>query len=167
LASLQGAYLRLREPHRLEDGDLIQIGRQKLRFINRITESSVRVNASPDRTLVLDRSATPAMQPACLVRLNSNDEETDRYRLHHSETSFGRSKGTHTFPEDRYLSAMHACVRRHDGQYFLEDLDSTNGTFARIRERALAREGDTLMIGKHLLRILRAQPHTIERNFTL
>jgi pSer/pThr/pTyr-binding forkhead associated (FHA) protein len=166
LGSLQGAFLRLREPHRLKDGDLIQIGRQKLRFIDHATESSVRVNASPDRTLVLDRSATLATQLACLVRLNSKDEEIDRYELHRSETSFGRSKGTHTFPEDPYLSATHARVRLHDGQYFLEDLDSTNGTFARIRKRALVRDGDTLMIGRHLLRILRAQPHTIEGNFT-
>jgi pSer/pThr/pTyr-binding forkhead associated (FHA) protein len=166
LGSLQGAFLRLREPHRLKDGDLIQIGRQKLRFINHATESSVRVNASLDRTLVLDRSATLATQLACLIRLNSKDEETGRYELHRPETSFGRSKGTHTFPEDPYLSAIHACVRLHDGQYFMEDLGSTNGTFVRIRKRALTRDGDTVMIGKHLLRILRAQPHTIERNFT-
>jgi pSer/pThr/pTyr-binding forkhead associated (FHA) protein len=166
LGSLQGAYLRLREPHRLKDGDLIQIGRQKLRFIDHATGPSVRENASPDRTVVLDRSATLAAQLACLVRLNSKDEETDRYELNRSETFFGRSKGTHTFPEDPYLSATHACVRLHGGQYFLEDLGSTNGTFARIRKRALARDGDTLMIGKHLLRILRAQPHTIERDFT-
>jgi class 3 adenylate cyclase/pSer/pThr/pTyr-binding forkhead associated (FHA) protein len=153
-----GVFLRLREPHRLKDGDLIQIGRQRLRFVNHATERSVRVDASPDRTAVLDRGATPAERQACMVRLNTNEEETDHFELRSSETSFGRSKATHIFPEDPYLSAVHARVRLHDGQYFLEDLGSTNGTFARIRKRALARDGDSLMIGKHLLRILRAQP---------
>jgi class 3 adenylate cyclase/pSer/pThr/pTyr-binding forkhead associated (FHA) protein len=158
LGGPEGVFLRLREPHRLKDGDLIQIGRQRLRFVNHATERSARVDASPDRTAVLDRSATPAEQQACMVRLNSNEEETDRYEIRGSESSFGRSKATHIFPEDPYLSATHARVKPHDGQYFLEDLGSTNGTFARIRKRALARDGDSLMIGKHLLRILRAQP---------
>lgn len=164
LGSPQGAFLRIREPHRLKDGDLIQIGRQKLCFICYVTGPSIRADTSRDRTLVLDRGATVAMQRACLVRLNSKDEETDCYELNRSETSFGRSKGTYTFPEDPYLSATHFRVLLHDGQYLLEDLGSTNGTFARIRKRALARDGDTLMIGKQLLRILRAQPRMIEPN---
>jgi pSer/pThr/pTyr-binding forkhead associated (FHA) protein len=36
----------------------------------------------------------------------------------------------------------------------LEDLTSTNGTFLRIRKRVLARDGDTLMIGEQVLRVL-------------
>jgi len=151
-----GVFLRLREPHRLKDGDTIQIGRQTLRFMLHAAENSIPVAASPDRTAVFDRSVTSTRRLASLARLNSKDEETDRYELRALETSFGRSKGTYAFPDDPYLSAAHAQVKLQGGQYFLEDLGSTNGTFARIRKRVLAHDGDTLMIGKHLLRIVMA-----------
>jgi len=158
LGAAEGAFLRLREPHRLKDGDLIQLGRLKLRFINHVTEPLTnRNNISPDHTLVLNQSASPGTKMACLARLDSKGEETERYALSGPETSFGRSRGTHTFPEDPYLSSSHARVKLQNGEYFLEDLGSTNGTFARIRKRALARDGDTLMLGSQLLRITKAQ----------
>jgi|HubBroStandDraft_4_1064222.scaffolds.fasta_scaffold86043_1 class 3 adenylate cyclase/pSer/pThr/pTyr-binding forkhead associated (FHA) protein len=158
LGSPLGVFLRLREPHRLKDGDTIQIGRQTLQFTLHAAEIAIPVAASPDRTAVLDRSATTTRRLASLARLNSKGEETDRYELRALETSFGRSKGTYPFPDDPYLSSTHAQVKLQGGQYFLEDLGSTNGTFARIRKRVLARDGDTLMIGKHLLRIVMASP---------
>ncbi|MGH9713120.1 MAG: FHA domain-containing protein [Candidatus Acidiferrales bacterium] len=154
LSSPQGVFLWLREPHRLKDGDTIQIGRQRLRFGAHAAEVSASMDVSPGRTAVFDRSTKATTQLASLVLLNSKEEETDRYELRGPETSFGRSNGTHTFPNDPYLSATHARVRLRDSQYFLEDLGSTNGTFARIRKRALVRDGDTLLIGKQLLRVL-------------
>jgi class 3 adenylate cyclase/pSer/pThr/pTyr-binding forkhead associated (FHA) protein len=157
MGAAEGAFLRLREPHRLKDGDLIQLGRLKLRYTSHVTEHSLNTNhVSADETLVLNQSASSRTKAACLARLNSQGEETERYPLSGPETSFGRSKGTHIFPEDPYLSSSHARVKLQNGEYFLEDLGSTNGTFARIRKRALARDGDTLMLGSQLLRIARA-----------
>lgn len=158
LNSPHGIYLRLREPHRLKDGDTIHIGRQTLRFVTQATEVPAIVAGISDRTAILDQNASSTIQLASLLRLNSSDEETDRYELRGSETSFGRSKGTHTFPEDRYLSSLHARVKFQDNHYYLEDMNSTNGTFARIRKRALARDGDTLMVGKQLLRVVAEHP---------
>lgn len=156
LGSPQGSFLRLREPHRLKDGDQIQIGRQTLRFNGLAAEPVIPSAVSSEETLVLD-GPVPAAKSACLVRLDAKGAEAGRYVLSGPEMCFGRTKGTHTFPDDLYLSASHARVSLRDGQYFVEDLGSTNGTFARIRKRVLARDGDTLMIGKQLLRILRAQ----------
>jgi class 3 adenylate cyclase/pSer/pThr/pTyr-binding forkhead associated (FHA) protein len=158
LSSPCGIFIRLREPHKLKDGDTIHMGQQMLRFVMQATEVSVPVRSAPDRTAILGHGKAATIQLASLARLNAKDEETDRYELRGPETSFGRSKGTHTFPEDPYLSSLHARVKLQDNQYFLEDLGSTNGTFARIRKRALARDGDTLMIGKQLLRVIAANP---------
>jgi pSer/pThr/pTyr-binding forkhead associated (FHA) protein len=91
-----------------------------------------------------------------LIRLSPNDHETERYALQGTETSFGRSKGTHTFPEDQYMSTTHARIMFQGGEYFVDDVGSTNGTFVRIRKRVLVREGDTVMVGSQLLRILGA-----------
>ena len=153
LGSPRGVYLWLREPHRLKDADIFQIGQQKLRFAAHRKDVGHSNNASPDRTMILGADATAA-EVASVIKLNSKDEEADHYELHGTETSFGRSKGTYTFPDDPYLSAIHARIKLHESDYFLEDLGSRNGTFARIRKRALARDGDTLMIGKQLLRVL-------------
>jgi pSer/pThr/pTyr-binding forkhead associated (FHA) protein len=153
LGSPRGVYLWLREPHRLKDGDTFQIGQQRLRFVAHGSDVSFLRKASPDRTMAFFANPAAA-QLASLVKLNSKDEETDHYELRGPKTSFGRSKGTYTFPDDPYLSATHAQIKLHESHYFLEDLGSRNGTFARIRKRALARDGDTLMIGKQLLRVL-------------
>jgi class 3 adenylate cyclase/pSer/pThr/pTyr-binding forkhead associated (FHA) protein len=151
-----GVYLQAREPQRLKDGDIIQIGRQRLRFVTQGQGQSIPAApaVSPDRTAALMSPLARAKAAASLFLLDSNDRETDRYELRGVETSFGRSKGTYTFPDDPYLSTVHARIRLQENQYFLEDLGSTNGTFARIRKRALAHDGDTVMIGKQLLRVL-------------
>jgi class 3 adenylate cyclase/pSer/pThr/pTyr-binding forkhead associated (FHA) protein len=154
LGSPRGVYVWLREPHRLKAGDIFQIGQQRLRFVAHGSDVRFPKKVSPDRTIAFVPDAAATAQMASVVKLNSKDEETDHYELLGAETSFGRSKGTFTFPDDPYLSAAHARIKRRDGDYFLEDLGTRNGTFARIRKRALARDGDTLMIGNQLLRVL-------------
>jgi class 3 adenylate cyclase/pSer/pThr/pTyr-binding forkhead associated (FHA) protein len=158
LGSPRGVYLWLREPHRLKDGDTFQIGQQRLRFVAHGNDVRFPTKVSLDQTMAFVADPSPAAQPALLVKLNSKDEETHRYELRSPETSFGRSSGTYTFPDDPYLSATHARIKLHESQYSLEDLGSRNGTFARIRKRMLARDGDTLMVGKVLLRVLAERP---------
>lgn len=162
LSSLPGVYLWLREPHRLKDGDVVQVGRECLRFVSPVQSSHGAPQVSPDRTAVLVAGPTNSEPKAALVRLDSNDKEVARYDLCDQETSFGRSEGTYTFPDDPYLSTTHARIRFDQGQYILEDLGSTNGTFTRIRKRVLARDGDTLMIGRQLLRVLAEYETVVE-----
>ncbi len=154
LRSRQGVFLRLREPHCLRDGDVIIMGRERLSFCVEAGGVPAAEGVSLKATAIMGASLAEVARHPMLIRLNSENQETDRYRLRAPETSFGRSKGTYTFPEDHYLSATHARIELQDGQYFLEDLASTNGTFVRIRKRILIHEGDTLMIGQQLLRVL-------------
>jgi class 3 adenylate cyclase/pSer/pThr/pTyr-binding forkhead associated (FHA) protein len=156
LGSPQGVYLRVREPYRLKDGDRIRIGGQKFRLATQATGSPVGLNVSANGTAFLPTTSTNAASPSSLIRLSPNDHETERYALQGTETSFGRSKGTHTFPEDQYMSTTHARIMFQGGEYFVDDVGSTNGTFVRIRKRVLVREGDTVMVGSQLLRILGA-----------
>lgn len=154
LGSPPGVYLWVREPHRLKNGDMFQIGSERLRFVACTENSPLAQSVSPDRTAILVAGPGSIAPVAALLRLDSNDHEMERYELREAETSFGRSKGTYSFPNDPYLSTIHARIRIQQDQYILEDLGSRNGTFARIRKRALAREGDTVMIGRQLLRVV-------------
>jgi class 3 adenylate cyclase/pSer/pThr/pTyr-binding forkhead associated (FHA) protein len=151
----QGVYLRVREPYHLKEGDTIQIGRQKFRFVTQAAEPPIAPNVSAGGTALFPGGVTPASLSS-LIHLDAKDQEDGRYALQGTETSFGRSKGTHTFPDDLYMSTTHARIMVQGGEYFLDDLGSTNGTFVRIRKRALAREGDTVMLGSQMLRILTA-----------
>jgi class 3 adenylate cyclase/pSer/pThr/pTyr-binding forkhead associated (FHA) protein len=154
LGSPQGVYLRLREPYRLKNGDAIRIGGQKFRFITEATESPAGSNASANGTALFPGSPATGLSISSLVSLDPSDQENGRFVLQTAETSFGRSKGTHIFPDDLFMSSSHARIMVQGGEYFVDDLGSTNGTFVRIRKRTLAREGDTVMVGGQLLRIL-------------
>lgn len=61
-------------------------------------------------------------------------------------------------PDDSFVSSTHARVWRRDGQVWVEDLGSTNGTF--LNERRLdgptvIRPGDRLRMGKTVLEAMR------------
>jgi hypothetical protein len=56
---------------------------------------------------------------------------------------------------DDELSRHHAALTYADGQFFIEDLDSTNGTFvkdARIK-RVHLQHGDVVRLGRHKLKL--------------
>jgi len=64
--------------------------------------------------------------------------------------SIGRSKDADVRIEDRYASGIHARVFSRDGRYFVEDMDSTNGTLlngATLKGEAELIDGDTVGIG--------------------
>jgi class 3 adenylate cyclase/pSer/pThr/pTyr-binding forkhead associated (FHA) protein len=146
LGNASGVYTRLRAAHLLQEGDVFQIGQQWFRF--------TLAAGTTDQTVLLRPDPAAKKLRAVLVRMDESEKESARYDLPESETLLGRSRGTHNFPEDPYLSSRHAKVTFREGKYFLEDVGSTNGTYLRIRKRAFAQEGDTLLIGKQPFRVL-------------
>ena len=69
--------------------------------------------------------------------------------------SIGRSKDSDLQIEDRYASGFHARVFSREGRYFVEDMDSTNGTLlsdAELKGEAELVDGDVVRIGDTELR---------------
>lgn len=72
--------------------------------------------------------------------------------------SIGRSPDADLPIDDRYASALHARIFGRDGAYWLEDLNSTNGTLlnsAELHGEAQIDEGDLIRIGDTELRFER------------
>jgi hypothetical protein len=64
--------------------------------------------------------------------------------------SLGRSADADIRLDDRYASGIHARVFNRSGAYFIEDMNSTNGTLLNSRElhgEAELTPGDTIRIG--------------------
>lgn len=159
LEANEGVYLRLRQPQRLRDKDVVLLGRQKFRFQAGEGPGAAAPASEAKATQVMGAPlAALAASGAALVLLDDKNQEGERYALSGSETVLGRSKGTHTFPQDHFMSSTHARVTTAGGEFLLEDLKSTNGTFVRIHKRAMARDGDILLVGGQLLQVTAEAP---------
>jgi hypothetical protein len=74
------------------------------------------------------------------------------------ELTVGRATGCGvSIPDDTFVSQMHARVFRRDGELFVEDLGSTNGTL--LNDRKVSgpvpmRPGDVLQVGRTALELV-------------
>ncbi len=73
-----------------------------------------------------------------------------------ASTSIGRDAGNDVPLTDEAASARHAVLELRDGEWWIEDLGSTNGTLVngtRIERAERLRFGDELAIGRIALRL--------------
>jgi pSer/pThr/pTyr-binding forkhead associated (FHA) protein len=93
-----------------------------------------------------------------LVVLEPAGRKDQEYPLA-SELTVGRADGCGVeLPEDTFVSQMHARVFRRDGDFYVEDLGSTNGTYLNKKKVTTAvplRKGDKLQVGKTVLEVQR------------
>jgi hypothetical protein len=69
--------------------------------------------------------------------------------------SIGRSRDSDVQIEDRYASSLHARVFSRETRFFVEDMNSTNGTLlngATLKGEAELIDGDTVQIGDTVFR---------------
>jgi hypothetical protein len=72
------------------------------------------------------------------------------------ELTVGRAAGCQITMDDTYVSQLHARVFRRDGQFYVEDLGSTNGTYLnrkKVTAPIAIRRGDRLQIGKTVMEL--------------
>lgn len=70
--------------------------------------------------------------------------------------SVGRSKESDVRIDDRYASSLHARVFSREGRFYVEDMNSTNGTLlngATLHGEAEMIDGDTVQIGDTVFRL--------------
>jgi pSer/pThr/pTyr-binding forkhead associated (FHA) protein len=175
LDSANGVFVRIRRPIEIEHADIVLLGRQMFRFqllgkalpgeeeeekkkkAKKTGRETVVAKFEP-KDVVKATGTIPAPGDAPLqgelVRLVRGGVEEKHFPLYRGENSFGRTKGNYTFADDPYLSRTHARLILHSPRCVLEDLNSTNGTFVRIRERQILDVDDTVLVGSQFLRVL-------------
>lgn len=116
--------------------------------------------ASEARAAALAPSVGPARGaaapvPAQLVVLEPPEDRGRIYALD-DEITVGRAAGCAVTVDDTYVSQVHARVFRRDGNYLVEDLGSTNGTYLnqkKVTGAMVMQQGDRLQIGNTVLEL--------------
>ncbi len=87
----------------------------------------------------------------CLV--TGRDTHGNCYAIPAEGLHLGRERGDILFPDDGYVSGLHARIHAEGGKVFLTDVGSSNGTFIRIEGESSVESGDMVLMGQQLFRI--------------
>jgi pSer/pThr/pTyr-binding forkhead associated (FHA) protein len=73
------------------------------------------------------------------------------------EITVGRASGCHiSLPDDTFVSQLHARIFQQDGQPFVEDLGSRNGTYLngqQLMRPTPMKQGDQLQVGSSVMEV--------------
>lgn len=108
--------------------------------------------ASPSRQV---RPARMGRSPGRLKVLEPAERRGHAYDLG-DELTLGRAGGCQIILDDNYVSQLHARVFRREGQLYVEDLGSTNGTYVnrkKVTAPIAIRRGDRVQIGKTVMEV--------------
>jgi len=104
-----------------------------------------------------------------LVLVSEMATEVARFERKHVATTIGRTEGDIRFPEDQFLSPLHAKLSWEEGRLEVRDLGSRNGTWVFLEAPYRLMDGDVFLIGSQVLRFRRLGypgPHTADADAT-
>ena len=93
--------------------------------------------------------------PALVVR-SGGGRAGEHFAPQGEQTTIGRSPDCDIFLDDVTVSRKHAVLAERDGEFFIEDQGSLNGTFLNRKriESSRIEDGDEVQIGKYRLTFL-------------
>ncbi len=149
--SQNGTFLRVQDRAKMTSGDRFRIGRQLLQFYS-LKDFETFEDVSQNESARFWGSSDKGLWGR-IVRIYENDLEGEAILLTKSSLQFGREVGDLTFPYDGYVSGSHARVELQNGDFYLRDLGSSNGTFISIRRPVRLQSGELMLVGQKLIRI--------------
>jgi len=154
LGSLNGVYVKIDRPIELVDGTRFRVGNQVIEFHRAEPFQAVPAMQSNDGEEFWSRDVEPV---AYLDLIRPNDQPGLRFPLTKPDQMVIGREGAGldiALAGDELASAPHARVRRQDAAFYLEDMNSRNGTYVQIRGTAALKSGDVLLVGRVLLRVV-------------
>jgi pSer/pThr/pTyr-binding forkhead associated (FHA) protein len=145
--SLNGIYVRVDRDVQTElrDDSVFRIGQELIRFN--------RIDPTPPDADTVEPMGSP--NPGYVGRLSliiGRDTTGNSFPVPPTGLALGRERGDLIFPEDGYVSGLHAKIEAINGRVFLTDVGSSNGTFLRVSGKHTVRSGDLLLMGQQLFR---------------
>jgi hypothetical protein len=151
---VNGVYLRVQGTCELHPGDQFLVGKEVIRY-----EPCAPEERDPPSLVehgVRLFGSAPREAWGRLRQISIAGTTRDVWHLTRPELVLGREEGDVTFPDDEFMSRRHAAVKRagQSGKVTvrLEDLNSSNGTFVRLRGDRELQAGDILRMGDQLMR---------------
>ena len=153
LMSTNGTFVngeRLDAPYALRAGDKVELGACTLEFVPATPPAPTRTGTAVEGTLKII-SGTGAGESTTV----------------HGSATIGRDEGSDLRVQDPEVSRRHAKVTVQDGNAWIDDLHSTNGTFVngeRVVERQSLVGGDRIQVGLTIIELtlpVGAQPTVI------
>jgi len=148
--SLNGVFLRIKAEVELYHGDQFRLGQQLLKF-EELSQVRPTIAAAGDGTTVMGSPVRGAWGRLGLVV--AIDTCAEVWTLRKTELSLGRERGDVTFLDDGFVSGMHCKLSVREGRFFLTDLQSTNGSYLRIKGEGILTAGDLLLLGQQLFKV--------------
>ena len=146
LESLNGVFVKMTGEEELTSGQIIRIGQELLRFeliaSPEPTADGTELMGSPNPgywgklTVIIGREITGAAFP-----------------LLGESVTLGRERGEINFPDDGYVSGLHARVTLRDNRVYLADLGSSNGTFVKVNTERTVQHDSYVLLGQQLFRL--------------
>ena len=90
-----------------------------------------------------------------LALLGDTGQPTQHFQLDVAEGIVGRNDGEIRFPDDVFMSPVHAQFAVKEGQLFVRDLGSRNGTWVFLDAPQKLTDGDCILVGSQILRFKR------------
>ncbi len=107
------------------------------------------------RVVALEAQRLPARKAGARLLIESEAETPRTFTLTEAAT-IGRLPDNDIVIEDTAISGRHARIMRRRGRWWLEDLDSSNGTWlneARLDDRLRLDDGDHIRLGRTTITI--------------
>jgi len=101
------------------------------------------------------RDSRPLTAPRRLSHLDEGGNVLTTFSLTREETSIGRVDADIAFPDDPFVSPVHAQVSVRSGDVYVRDLGSRNGTWCFIEEPYMLQDGDLILVGSQVFRFRR------------
>lgn len=146
--SVNGVYVRIKEPVSLDPGDHFLCGEQIFRVEQMPEDTS---GPSDDGTHFYSSPRRPSSFRVVQVLTGGGDGMTFCARDDGAE--IGREDCDMNFPDDIYISGNHARIEKSGDKLTLKDNGSKNGTYVRIKGENELAHSDYLFLGHQLLRV--------------
>jgi pSer/pThr/pTyr-binding forkhead associated (FHA) protein len=151
LGSRNGSWVFIDRPTRLIHGDILLVGSQIIRYRRLGYPGPRAADADATSSMV---SAIPQADIAVLEQLRGDESVRDVFHLSPDRSvTLGRETGDWMFPYDPSMSARHADIRAQDGEFFVHDIESTNGVALSVRGECVVERGQRILVGDQILRL--------------